>query len=689
MKQKIRNIPEKTNASGLRAGFGIVGRIHELPAWILGLTLFLTPLFPDEKLNRLKLMALGIGLIAAVLAWALSCALNEELIIYRTPLDVFMALYFFTAALYYGFSANPAVAASELQRMIFSAVAFFITVQSCSGERGRRSRMIVFAGWITGFFLIAIYGLLQKTGGVGRIAVPQLSRVFGTFGNPIFFAAFLIATIPVVLGLLLQTGSFLLRASLFVCLIVGSSALFCTGTRAAFLSLPASLFVFCLALEKVRGWRWALSVWRGKWKILSFMLVIVAAHITLVTTSGAYRNFSNAAKAEIEASRATSTQQTHTLIWKDVFRMWKAHPWFGTGYGTFHVEFPQYASEELKKVFPPTQRIVNDAHNEYLQILAETGIVGFTVFMSLIFVFYFTALRRLFSGIAENEVVIYAGLLSGGFALFLQNIFSVDMRFIVSSAYFFLTMGIASSYLSKPAVFRWAAGRHPVFLRSAWVLIFVLLSGLVGISVNSKALYALGIYEYSSDPRGVWSWKITPASGPGLLPALLRPYMSQRVVAATPDFFDEKLLDSAKNINDLENLTKQYPGQWKYWEKLGWALAKEIQMKDAQGKKLLKMDFAERAIASYKTANELNPKAEGPLNNIGNIYYTVGRRTEALEWWKKVIDINPENIDARLNLGLAYYYEGRIKESAAQFEEVLKREPKNEKAIVMLKRMVE
>ena len=96
------------------------------PAVILALTLFFSPLFPDEKLNRWKLIALGTGLILCCVAWAVSKILDKEFVVYRTPLDIPLLAYTVTASFFYGASANPSVASSEFQRMIFSVGALTI-----------------------------------------------------------------------------------------------------------------------------------------------------------------------------------------------------------------------------------------------------------------------------------------------------------------------------------------------------------------------------------------------------------------------------------------------------------------------------------------------------------------------------------------------------------------------------------
>jgi O-antigen ligase len=63
------------------------------------------------------------------------------------------------------------------------------------------------------------------------------------------------------------------------------------------------------------------------------------------------------------------TQIDRIVLWKDVMPMIQRHPLFGQGLGTFEFTYPAY--ETLDADIPAYY-----AHNDYLQVLAETGIVG-------------------------------------------------------------------------------------------------------------------------------------------------------------------------------------------------------------------------------------------------------------------------------------------------------------------------
>jgi O-antigen ligase len=68
---------------------------------------------------------------------------------------------------------------------------------------------------------------------------------------------------------------------------------------------------------------------------------------------------------------------------RDAVRMFSARPVLGWGLGTFADVYPQFRSFY-------TNSLVNEAHNDYLQTLVETGILGFGVAMWLVV----TAVRR-------------------------------------------------------------------------------------------------------------------------------------------------------------------------------------------------------------------------------------------------------------------------------------------------------
>ena len=77
-----------------------------------------------------------------------------------------------------------------------------------------------------------------------------------------------------------------------------------------------------------------------------------------------------------QRSAATAAQVRWELARTSV-RMTAANPAFGIGIGRFYSRSGEFSSPELLATFPPA--VHENAHNNFLQILAELGIVGFGV----------------------------------------------------------------------------------------------------------------------------------------------------------------------------------------------------------------------------------------------------------------------------------------------------------------------
>jgi len=368
-------------------------------------------------------------------------------------------------------------------------------------------------------------------------------------------------------------------------------------------------------------------------------------------------------------------QQAHFLIWRDSIKMWCSKPFFGIGPGKFHIEFVNFASEELRKIWPEKQCIINDAHNEYVQLLVENGIFGFTLFLLwLIFFFRFVIkfIKNLdvkkFKFVYELKIII-SSLLCAVIAVLVQNFFSVDLRFIISNVYLFITLGFIFGYTSEIEEKKLFFTTPVVKILALCIFIFLL--GIVSYSSKQKTVSFISLLHFSSDGVKIQVNDI----GEGLLQQILRPYLAQYKLKQEKDFFDEKVLDAANTIKELEELKQKYPNKAVIYEKLAWVYAKEKNF--------------QKAVENYLIAVKINPNSYSAYNNLGNIMFLTGNRQQAVEFYKKSIEINPNQIDSRLNLGILYYYEGKLNLAAEQFNKVLELDAKNEKAIIMLKKMRE
>jgi len=624
---------------------------------LLGLLLFLAPLFPDVQIARPKLLVLEIGTFILLLFFVVKSVFSENIKFKKTNFNLPVIAYFSYLTFAYIFSPTKYVALSEFKRMLLCILIYFISANS-------GGLTTVLSGFILGSTLATLYGLLQHWGNFTFfnlvINVPKLDRVFSTFGNPIFFGAHLVIFLPVLLGLLVyfySWGKNFLGLLFGIIFILGTIALYFTKTRASWIAFAFSLLLFGI-----------LNLKSKKVKMIFVGLTAIFCSVFIVMTKNVWLR-----------------HQAHPLIWRDTLKMWLDSPFFGTGPGTFHINFPKFASEDLLKIWPQKQQIINDAHNEYIQILAELGIVGFGIFFWLIFNFFSFCVKIFKKYSDTKEIFILTGLVSAVSGILIQNIFSVDMRFIISAFYLFLLIGLVYSFEENEICIKLGISKPAKILLTLTILF---LFGIFGFDKKSN-IYLFSLVNFNLKSMQI---KIEPScDGTGLLPQILKPYIAQKKLSKEPDFFDERVLEPYKTISELEKLVNMPEKEFmkkmgvskeklpvaiaKIYEKIAWVYAKE-------------KNFV-KAIENYEKSIVLNPGEPGPYNNLGNIYFLMNNRKKAIEYYKKSIEISPGQIDAHTNLGIAYYYEGLLKEAAEQFNLVLNLDPKNEKAIVMLKKMRE
>jgi len=73
---------------------------------------------------------------------------------------------------------------------------------------------------------------------------------------------------------------------------------------------------------------------------------------------------------------------------RDSLGIWRDHPWLGAGLGSFETVFPRYQSF-------PSDFLWDHAHNDYAEVLAETGLAGGAAILSALGLFFWLAFRNL------------------------------------------------------------------------------------------------------------------------------------------------------------------------------------------------------------------------------------------------------------------------------------------------------
>ncbi len=227
--------------------------------------------------------------------------------------------------------------------------------------------------------LIALLGVIE--GGVLDYAQLDLSqfddihaRVSSFLGNPNMLGAYLVIVFPFALAQMLSTDKGIKKGFYFLCVLSIFVCTVLTWSRGAWLGLIVSVVVFLLV-----------SDFRSVWFIL---LGCGSVPLALYLVP---ENISNRFISIFTMSDSSITYRFET--WDGVLKMIEKYFWTGIGIGesAFISVYPEFAVSGTETVM--------HAHNIFLQILLEIGIIGLVVF--LVTAFMFT--QKCFAGVKERR----------------------------------------------------------------------------------------------------------------------------------------------------------------------------------------------------------------------------------------------------------------------------------------------
>jgi O-antigen ligase len=306
---------------------------------------------------------------------------NDFLAAYPT-FSYVLGLFIGIVALSLTWAEAPGQGSTPLLRYALNMVLFLIVF---TAVRTPRAFMWTIGAYVIGSSLAAGYGVLNPP---SNVAYYDVSRVSGTIGDPNQLAATLVGGTILAAGLAAAVkGSPLIRIAA-----AGASALCAAGI---FLSLSRGGLV-ALAFALV-----AAVVVAGRWRLQALTLAAVVA-------AGAFAYFSFFAGHDA-ITRVTSfgNGTGRTDIWTVGWRMVQAKPVFGVGVGNYQTASIHYLLEPgaLKRdeFIVDTPKV---AHNTYLQVLAENGVVGATLFVSIILFSLLCILRaaRIFERLKDRSM---------------------------------------------------------------------------------------------------------------------------------------------------------------------------------------------------------------------------------------------------------------------------------------------
>ena len=312
---------------------------------------------------------------------------------WQTPL-LLVGAYTLAGASSLLYASDPIRAQNEIISYLkYPIVMIIVTIVL---QRGEQLRRMVWTLLLVGIFLGTISSYQYLTGtfdnNYGGFAVKPFvniteegdaeSRVTGPIGDPNFYAQTMVVIVPLALAQLLNERSRLLKLLAFWSLAACIMTVLGTLSRGAFLGLG----VVC-----------AMRLLRPPFKPSMLVPIVAAAIIVLIPLAPLIpERYTNrlGTMTEFISGPSEDGQQDHSLRGRSsemlaAVMMFSDNPILGVGLGNYNSQYLKYS----RILGMDSRREERSAHSLYLEIAAERGLVGLTIFGALIFVMFRTMLQ--------------------------------------------------------------------------------------------------------------------------------------------------------------------------------------------------------------------------------------------------------------------------------------------------------
>jgi tetratricopeptide (TPR) repeat protein len=526
--------------------------------------------------------------------------------------------------------------------------------------------------------LVSLYGFFQAAGHDWFSWDIRTTRVFSSLANATYLAGFLILVLPVAVAVGWPAskreepnGS------------KGRS--WSAGALAVMFTAPAGIMLICLylsvSLAPLIGLLFGVYVavllvlFRGGKGLLRRAAPWGIAGLLLVGAVGvlAYRGLPEVQQRRVQmVLRLQDPYGKERQIQRQIaLGLFREQPIIGKGYGTFRIHSlerlaPAWYTElgkSSEKMLVPSY-----AHNEYLQVLAGTGLIGGLIFFGLLVSFYGTASRVALRHPDQGWSRLGTGIVAGGTAFLFQNFFGVTFRQTGVVTFFWLwlaVIAVAAAWLPTSSEEQLAPRLREVRFRpfpSARLAVVGLLLALLSAGVASLTVRTV--------KTGVTLNRAKTAARAGMFEQAAK--LADEVIRLTPQsaiayylsaYAWGQLGDYEKSLAANKEALLLLPGNASVYYNLG-----------VTYKELGRLEEAER---SYQRAIELMPTSVNHQAAMAELLVEQGKLDRALPYAQEAARLAPSNPECYLLLAQVQLGRGELAEAVDHLEQAARLKPRD------------
>jgi O-antigen ligase/tetratricopeptide (TPR) repeat protein len=375
-------------------------------------------------------------------------------------------------------SVNKKATLLETFRFVSYIALYILTVQLLSDRERLKKTVFIIVIFAS---LISLFGIIQHLLWSGKIYWFRETAVrsipFGPYVNRNHYAGFMEMILPIVIGLFLfykprvsyrsfrekmaeifnleGTNVYMLLG--FAAVLIGTS-IFLSLSRSGIVSLCLSMIVFGF-----------LVITKGHNRKRGILVIIVCILIGLAV--GWFGWGPIIERFQEIGLLKDDFPDYRPIIWKDSREILRDFLLTGTGFGSYIYVYPLYRS------LPIVYGILDHAHNDYIEILAEGGLISFFIIAAFLLVFFYKSFKAFIRRYELFSIYLFIGCISGIVSMLIHSFTDFNLHIGANGLFFFFLMGLAVA--ASHTRFREGLGETYLRRRKITSKLPVFLTGLV------------------------------------------------------------------------------------------------------------------------------------------------------------------------------------------------------------------
>lgn len=394
-----------------------------------------------------SIFALETCAVLLLAVWAYRQWLNRELTVFNHPLYRPMAAFFAVVLLQWvaGTTAYRHVTYSHL--LLYAAYGMLAFVVTQTLRRSSQFELMAQVFTVYGA-VVAAFAVLQGLAPNGKLywifTLQQGGYIYGPYVNHNHYAGLMemLTPFPLVLAVThFTSGNRKIAVAGVAALMAGT--IFLSGSRGGMVAFVAQIVVLGVLMVRRR---------EGSWKQPLMLGVFVAVVIVFLVWIGGNELTRRLMSIHSE-TREEISGGVRLSIDRDCLRMFIKRPFLGWGLGAFPTVYPEFRSFY-------TTFFVNQAHNDYLQLLVETGVVGFSIAIWFLVVVFRRAASKLNNWTETASGALTVAALLGCVGILVHSLLDFNLQIPANAALFYVLCAIAANTPLQESQRRRVLRRH-------------------------------------------------------------------------------------------------------------------------------------------------------------------------------------------------------------------------------------